>query len=176
MRVDSVIADDLSQVTEDLFTLQSDVDVPMRESLLVLESAGSNASIQNDISKDVRAVKHLLARIQAIGEDVGVMKTDFSLLKTDLVVIRAEQGSRFAPSGDSPEDAADDLMDYITAGERGDISRHGISGALTGAVVSPSKSSRSDDEIQDVGEVRSILAKLFRPRKRARQSSLRILE
>ena len=114
--------------------------------------------IQNDVTKVVRAVKHLLSRIQTIGDDVDVVKTD-------LVVIRAEQGVRFgSPSSTPPEDAADDLMDFITAEDRtGMRGQTDASKSGSPTLVTPTKRSVDDDDDshEEDGDVRSILAKLI---------------
>lgn len=149
------IADDLTRITEEFAVLRSDVVMPMKNSLSILESSDKNVSIQNDVNKVIKAAKHLLIRIQSIGDKVAVVKTD-------LVVIRAEQGVRFAdPHSTSLEDAADDLMEYISSEERGAPSSQGRNDHSVATVVTPTKTAVNDDDSHDGEDVRSILAKLI---------------
>ena len=154
------IADDLTRVSEDLLTLQSEVVIPLKESMAALEASDvKTTSIQSDVSKVVKAVKHLISRIQTIGEEV-------STVKTDLVVIRAEQSVRFANTETMEAgSAADDLMDYITTGDRdGRQASKDLGKMSESSIVTPTKTSKfgeGDDDSQEEEDVRSILAKLI---------------
>ena len=78
-------------------------------------------------------------------------------VKTDLVLARTEQGIRFATPGSTPEDAADDLMDFIMAEEKVVTpDRQTSAGSQNG---SPSKTF-SDEEDDESGSIKSILFKL----------------
>ena len=159
------MADDLMRVTEDLFTLQAEVVVPMKESILELERVVKRKPTMNtDVEKLIRAVKHLVSRVQTLGDDMGGVKRDVGLVKTDMVVIRAEQGVKFANSPeDSAEFATDDLMDYITAEDRAGEAEKNEGTAEDPIAVSPEKAGdNSDDDSLDTAKgVRSILAKLI---------------
>ena len=113
------IAEDLSRVTEVLYTLQAEVVIPMKESLAVLESAEkTKPGLWKDVDKLIRAVKHLVARVQNLGGDMGEMRRYVGLCQTDIVYIRAEQGIKFSNTERTEsEDATDDLMEYIMSDE-----------------------------------------------------------
>lgn len=58
------MADNLTQVTEELFVLKSDFVLPtMKDSIASFEASEKNATIQSNVTKEIRAVKHLLTRI-----------------------------------------------------------------------------------------------------------------
>jgi cytochrome c556 len=68
------IADDLSNVTENVSTLQSEVVIPMKETVASLME--NEADLTSKTDKVVRAVKLLLAQVQSITETVDEIKTD----------------------------------------------------------------------------------------------------
>jgi hypothetical protein len=93
-------------------------------------------------------MKILLSRVQTLNEAMDDMKTD-------LVLVRTEQGSRFVTPGSTPEDATDELMDYIMSEDKDVTSTRRSS---TSVVVTPTKGSSDDDE--EDKSVMSILSKL----------------
>ena len=143
------IPDDLSKVGEDISILKSELLLPMKEAMVSLEAADTDLSGRNE--KVVRAVKLLLARVQTLNEAMDEVKTD-------LVLVRTEQGGRFSTPAPSPGEATDDLMDFILSEDKETADT--IVSDSHSAVVSPSKSITSNEE-EPEESVMSILAKLI---------------
>ena len=78
------IADDLSKVTESVSTLQTEVVIPMKETVATLMENDEDLTMKTD--KVVRAVKLLLAQVQSITETVDEVKTDLVLVRTEQFV------------------------------------------------------------------------------------------
>ena len=128
------IAYDLSKVSEDIASINADVVKPMKDTIFALLEAADVDLIQKN-EKVVRAVKLLLARVQAISDSMNEVKPD-------LEIVRTKQSVRFATHDSSPEDAADDLMDFIMSVEKVVTPDRRSTGSMAG---SPSKRF-SDDE------------------------------
>ena len=99
------MAEDLTKVTQEVEALQDNVISPIHESLAVLNDADAKINVKSD--KIVEAVKLLLARVQAVNDSLQEVKTD-------LVLVRTEQGVRFA--GVPPlasKDPADDIRRWV---------------------------------------------------------------
>ena len=143
------IADEMTRLTAEIAFFKDKEVAPMKVSIASLITVDSDLSSKNE--KVVRAVKLLLARVQAITETVDEVKTD-------LVMVRTEQGVRFADPVASHSDPSDELMDFILSEERATSPDRGD--RLSGSVVSPTKSSSSDEEDPEE-TMRSILAKLI---------------
>ena len=142
------IAEDLFKVAEDFSALRSDVVNPMKEMMTALKASDSDHTAKND--KVVRTMKVLLGRIQALNEAVDDVKTD-------LVLVRTEQSTRYVTPGSTPEDATDELMDYIMSEDK-DMASTARRSSTTSAVVTPTKGSLEDDD--EDKSVMSILSKL----------------
>ena len=101
------IADDLSKVAEEFANLKNEILTPMKRSITSLTTSEVERSATSD--KVVRAVKWLLARVQTVNQVVQEVKTD-------LLIIRTEQGVRFS-TPKSPVEASDELMDFVISEE-----------------------------------------------------------
>ena len=103
------IADDLTKVSENLSVLQAEVVVPMKEAMTLLGSADEELGKKND--KMVKTVKLLLACVHSLN-------TGMDEVKTDLLMVRTEQGFRIATPGAAPGEDTGDLMDFIMSEEK----------------------------------------------------------
>ena len=124
------ITDDLTKVPEKVSSLKSEVVVPIKETLASLKETDADLTSKTD--KVVRAVKLLLAQAQAITETVNEVKTD-------LVLVRTEQGVCFSSSDPKTVEASDDLMDYIMSEENVSTPDPRRVGSSSTVVLSPSK-------------------------------------
>ena len=79
----------------------------MKKSMADLQAADVDLSSKND--KVGRTVKILLARVQALNEAMDGM---------NLVLVRTEQSVRFATPDSTPEEATDELMDFIMSDDK----------------------------------------------------------
>ena len=103
------MAEDLTKVTQEFGALQEDVIHPIHESLALLNEADVEINLKSE--KIIKAVTLLLSRVKAVNESMQEVKTD-------LVLVRTEQGVRF--SGVAPlvsTEPADELMDFILSEE-----------------------------------------------------------
>lgn len=137
-------------MSEDLTVLQADVVAPMKETMTLLESADADLAKKND--KLVKAVKIILARVQGLNDSMEEVKMD-------LVMVRTEQSVRFASPGATPGEATDELMGIIMSEEKSVAASARSEPPVS--VVSPSKSSSSDEDEPDES-VMSLLTKLIR--------------
>ena len=142
------IAEDLSKFSEDFASIRSDLLVPMGETIKGLKAFESVMLAKND--KVVRTVKILLSRVQALNDAMDDVKTD-------LVLVRSEQSAGYVTPGSTPEDATDELVDYILSEHKESTSARRPS--TSSAVNTPTKG--VSDEEDDDKSVRSILAKLI---------------
>ena len=143
------IADEITNLTEEIASFKEKEVAPIKVSIVSLITVDLDLSSQNE--KVVRAVKLLLARVQAITETVDEVKTD-------LVMVRTEQGVRFSDPVASHSDPSDELMDFILSEERATSPDRGT--RPSGSLVSPTKSSSLDEEDPEE-TMKSILAKLI---------------
>ena len=143
------IVGDLMKVSDEFSALQNEFVAPMKEALNVLGSSDADLAVKNE--KVVRAVKLLLARVHTLNESMDQVKTD-------LVMVRTEQGGRFSGHTSPPEEAADELIDFILSEER--ESADTVVSEPHSAVVSPTKSSASEDD-EPGEEIMSVLSKLI---------------
>ena len=143
------IAYDLSKVTQDVDTIKEDVVIPMKESMVALEAADVELLQKNE--KVVKVVKLLLSRVQGLTDSMAEVKSD-------LVLVRTEQGARFATQDIGPVDAADDLMDFIMSEEKAPVTPDRRS---SGSVSGGSHAKTLSDEEDDVGSFKSVLSKLI---------------
>ena len=119
----------------------------------------SDADAQNNINSEklVKAVTLQLPHVQAVYEST------MQEVKTDLVVVRTEQGARFA--GVDPlasKEPADELVDFILSEER-DLqtpTKEGQAGASS-RVKTETPPSSPDVSVDNGVNVRSILSKLM---------------
>jgi hypothetical protein len=142
------IEEDLTRLSEELRVTTEQIINPMKETLDVLSA--TDVVYASKMEKVVQTVKILLSRVESINESLKEVKTD-------LVMVRTEQGMRFASAGTtSPQDSTDELMDFIIADK---TERTSIGTKVE--VVSPSKSQSSDDGRSEDPGVMSILNKLI---------------
>jgi hypothetical protein len=145
------IADDLTRLSDELTSMSQNIISPMKETLEVL-SATDVLVYASKMEKVVQTVKILLSRVESINESLKEVKTD-------LVLVRTEQGMRFLTPGIPPQDSTDELMDFIIA----DKTATRVFFGPEVSVVSPSKSqqhSREDLKEEDT-DVMPILNKLI---------------
>ena len=148
------MAEDLSKVTHEMEHLHEDTILPMQESLALLNDADVAFNIKSE--KIVSAVRLLLTRVQAVNDSMQEVKSD-------LVLVRTEQGVRFAAMSPLvPKDPADELMDFILADER-ECQTPIKEGGLVGVSerVTPPSSPDSASSNEGDNNVRSILSKLM---------------
>ena len=148
------MAEDLTKVTQEVEVIQDDVIPPIHESLALLSDADAEINLKSE--KIVKAVTLLLSRVQAVNESVQEVKTD-------LVLVRTEQGARF--SGGVPlaiNESTDELMDFILSEERDlktPVKKGRNDSSSSPEVVTPPSSPESSSDGDT--SVRSILSKLI---------------
>ena len=151
----AAIAGDLSKITKDFDDIQRDVILPLANSVADLEATDEDLKAKTE--KVVKVASLLLNRVQ-------VLTDTLQEVKTDLVLIRAEQGAKFKSVLESENsDPSDDLMDFIMSEEQGAATplrrRSGGNLISPAAPVTPPQNDPDDPDHDD--SVRSILSKLM---------------